>query len=101
MVESNAVEHLTHIKTNFFVGTISSLADLPEHRIVINVDFDQWKEFTVDISKIAICTIIWTAVRNRHKFIIGMASDIFAEPTVKVPHKRGGLSDHQSSFTCQ
>jgi hypothetical protein len=38
---------------------------LPEHSVVIDIDFNKRGVFAIDKRQIAICAIVWTAVRDR------------------------------------
>jgi hypothetical protein len=61
---------------------------LLEHRIVVDVDLDEWSKFSIDKCEIAICAVIGSVVRDRNQLIIRAAADIRAEPAIEASYKR-------------
>ncbi len=88
MVKRKTIEHFAHIETNFAVRVGQSFSYLPEHRIVIDIDFYKWGVLTIDKCQIAICTVIGTAVRDRNQFVVRTATDVKAKPTIEMSYKR-------------
>ncbi len=92
---------MEHKKAYFAGGCAHRLAYLLEHRIVVDIDFDERSELSIHKGQIAICAVVGTAVRNRNQLVVGTAADIWAEPAIKPPHKGRSLAYHQSSLASQ
>lgn len=88
VVECETVEHLAHIETNLAVRVSHGFSYLPEHGIVIDIVFYKWGVFAIDKRQIAICAVVWTAVRDRNQFVVRATADIRAKPAIKIPYKR-------------
>lgn len=57
MVESETVEHLAHVEADHAAGPGDGSSDLPEHGLVVDIDFDEGSVFSIDECEIAICAV--------------------------------------------
>ena len=98
VVESEGIEHFAHIEADFVQPAISEASDLPEHCVVIDVDFYEGMVFAIDEREIAVCAAIRTAVGDGDEFVIRAAADMRAEVAVEAIDERGCLANHQCSL---
>jgi len=98
VVEGDRIEHFAHIEADFVQPAIGEAGDLPEHCVVIDVDFYEGMIFAIDEREIAVCAAIRTAVGDGNEFVIRTAADMRAEVAVETIDERGCLANHQGSF---
>jgi len=98
VVESERIEHFAHIEADFVQPAISEFGDLPEHCVVIDVDFYEGVIFAIDEREIAVCAAIRTAVGGGNEFVIRTAADMRTEFAVETIDERGCLANHQCSL---
>lgn len=98
VVENEGIKHFAHIEAYFVQRAIGELGNLPEHCVVIDVDFYEEMVFAIDEGEIAVCTAIGTAVGGGNEFVIRTAADMRAEFAVEIINERRCLANHQGSF---
>jgi hypothetical protein len=98
VVESERIKHFAHIEADFVQPVISEFCDLPEHCVVIDVDFYEGVIFAIDEREVAVCAAIRTAVGDGDEFVIRAAADMRAEVTVEIIDERGCPANHQGSL---
>ena len=98
VVEGERIEHFAHIEADFMQRAIGEFSDLPEHCVVIDVDFDEWVVFAIYENEVAVCTAIGTAIRDGNEFVIGATANTGAELPVEFVEERGCLANHQGLF---
>jgi hypothetical protein len=98
VVESKGIEHFAHIEADFVQPAFGEFGDLPEHCVVIDVDFYEGMVFAIDEREIAVCAAIWTTIGKRNEFVIRSAADMRTEVTVETIDERRCPANHQGSF---
>jgi hypothetical protein len=98
LVKGKRIEHFAHIETDFVQRTIGEFGDLPQHCVVINVDFDEGVVFAIDQSEVAIGAAIRAAIRDGNEFVIGTTANLGAEFSVEFVDERRCLTNHQNFF---
>jgi len=99
MVEGERIEHFAHIEADFAQAAIGEFGDLPEHRVVVDIDFYEGVIFAIDERKIAICAAIRAAVGNGNELVIGATANMGAKFAVESVDERRGLANHEGSLT--
>jgi hypothetical protein len=98
VVEGERIKHFAHIKTYFVKRACGKVGYLPEHYVVVDVNFYEGMVFAINKCKIAICAAIGTAVGDRNELVIRTTADSGTEFSVEFVYKRGCLANHQDSF---
>ena len=98
VVKGEGIKHFAHIEADFVQLTIGEFSDLPEHSVVIDVDFYEGMVFAIDERKIAVCAAIGTAVGGGNEFIIRTAAETKPKFAVETVDERMSPSNHQGSF---
>jgi len=98
VVEGEGIKHFAHIETDFVQRTIGELGDLPQHRVVINVDFDEGVVFAINHREVAIGAAIRAAVGDGNEFVIRPTANPGAEFPVEFVDERRCLANHKSFF---
>ena len=62
VVEGEAVEHFAHVEIDTAWGRGDGTAELLEHRVVIDIQFDEGGMFAIDEGEIAVGAMVRTAV---------------------------------------
>lgn len=94
MIKCKTVEHFTHVKTYHGRCFCKNSANLPEHCIVINVDFDKRRIFAINKSQITIYAEIRTAVGERDKLVVRTTVNIGARLSVEISYERRCVPNH-------
>lgn len=98
VVEGERIEHFAHIEADFVQRAVGEFSDLPEHCVVIDIDFDEGVVFAIYESEIAVGAAIGTAVGDWNEFVIGATADMRAEFPVEFVYERRCLTNHQGLF---
>ena len=83
VVEGDGIEHLTHIETGFVQAAFGEFGDLPEHCVVVDVDFYKGVMFAIDEREVTVCAAVRTAVGYGNEFVIRSAANTAAEFPIK------------------
>ncbi len=100
VVKSKRVEHLTHIEGGYTCRGGNGFSDLPEHSVIVDVDFDEGRVAAVDEGEIAVCAVVGTSVGYGDELVVWTAADISTEVAVEAADERRGSAQHKSSFAC-
>lgn len=100
VVESKRVEHFTHIEGGYSRGAGTGFSDLPEHGVVVDVDFDEGRVPAVNEGEVAVCAIVGASIGYGDELIVWTAADISTEVAVEAADERSGLAKHEGSFAC-
>lgn len=98
VVEGEGVEHFAHIEADFAQRAVSEFGDLPEHCVVVDVDFYKLVVFAIDHREIAIRAAIRAAIGSRDKFVIRTTTKAGAEFAIEFVNKRRRITNHKGSL---
>jgi len=95
VVEGERIEHFAHIEAGFVQRAIGEFGYLSQHRIIVDVDFDEGVVFSVYGGEITVGAAIGTAIGDGNEFVIRATADSGAEPAVEAGDERRGLANYQ------
>jgi hypothetical protein len=85
VVKCETIEHFSHVNTYIGIRMNQCFADLLEHSIVIDIDFDEWREFAINVRKITVGAKVRTAIGDWYKLIIWHAMNIETGRSIEIP----------------